>query len=129
MALEKGYKYGSVHGFRQRCLMILLKAQKKTSLVIGNQLGCHLITVNHWVKRYVAEGMDGLHVRTGRGRPPILRSESDLSTVRRVVQENRQRLSMAQEALQSELDKQFSKATLKRFLKKTVADTAAYEDG
>jgi transposase len=122
-ALEAGYKFGKVHGFRQRCQMILLKAQHKTSQQIGEQLGCHLITVNHWVKRYQSEGLDGLHIRAGRGRPSILREETDLPAVRLAVQANRQRLSQAQEALQVELDKQFSPSTLKRFLKKTVADT------
>ena len=127
LALEKGYKFGAVHGFRQRCLMILLKSQKKTSLVIGQQLDCHLITVNHWVKRYQAEGIAGLHIKEGRGRRAILHKETDLPTVRLAVEQNRQRLSMAQETLQQELSKKFSQTTLKRFLKKTIADTDAYE--
>jgi len=127
-ALEKGYKYGNVHGFRQRCLMILLKAQRKSSKEIGQQLGCCLVSVNHWVKRYQTEGLDGLHIRPGRGRRPLLDSEQDLSAVRQAVQANRQRLRLAQEALQEELGKQFSHSTLKRFLKKTVAATNAYDD-
>ena len=126
-ALEKGYKHGTVHGFRQRCLMILLKAQKRTSKEIGQQLGCHLITVNHWVKRYQSEGIEGLHIKKGRGRRAILQQETDLQTVRLAVQANRQRLSLAQEALQAQLGKQFSPSTLKRFLKKTVADSSEYE--
>lgn len=126
LPFSKGFKFGKVHGFRQRCRMILLKAQNKTSKDIGEQLGYCLVTVNHWVKRYQAEGIEGLHIKEGRGRRSILKKETDLPAVRLAVQANRQRLSHAQEALQEELGKQFSRMTLKRFLKKTVADSAAY---
>jgi transposase len=126
-ALKKGYKFGGVHGFRQRCQMILLKEKQLTSKQIGEQLGCCLVTVNHWLKRYQAEGIEGLHIREGRGRRAILHKETDLPAVRRAVQANRQRLRLAQEALQTELGKQFSPSTLKRFLKKTVADSSEYE--
>ena len=126
-ALEKGFKYGKVHGFRQRCQMILLKEKKKPSREIAEQLGCCMVSVNHWVKRYQAEGMDGLHIKEGRGRRAILQKETDLPAVRAAVAANRQRLNLAQDALQTELGKQFSTMTLKRFLKKTVADSSAYE--
>ena len=123
-ALEQGSKYGKTHGFRQRCQMILLKACRKPSREIAAQLGCCMVVVNHWVKRYQAEGLEGLHVRKGRGRKPILSSEQDLPVVRRVVQENRQRLRLAQETLQAELGKEFSTTTLKRFLKSITAGTS-----
>ena len=123
-ALEKGVKFGKVHGFRQRCQMILLKAQKKTSKEIGEPLGYCLVIVNHWVKRFQSEGMEGLHIKEGRGRKAILQDDTDLHAVRLAVQANRQRLSLAQDKLQEELGKQFSRTTLKRFLKKIVAGTA-----
>lgn len=126
-ALEKGYKQGKPPPFRQHCLMILLKADNKTSKQIGEQLGCCLVSVNFWVKRYQSEGIEGLHIKEGRGRPTILQKETDLLPIRAAVQANRQRLSLAQEALQTELGKSFSPLTLKRFLKKTVADTNEYE--
>jgi len=122
--LEQGSKHGKTHGFRQRCQMILLKACRKPSREIAAKLGCCMVVVNHWVKRYQAEGLEGLHVRKGRGRKTILSSEQDLPVVRRVVQENRQRLRLAQERLQAELGKEFSTTTLKRFLKSITADTS-----
>lgn len=125
-ALEKGYKQGKTHAFRQHCLMILLKADKKTSKQIGEQLECHLVSVNFWVKRYQSEGIAGLHIKEGRGRPATLQEGKDLSAVRAAVQANRQRLSLAQEVLQAALGRSFSPLTLKRFLKKTVADTNEY---
>ncbi len=122
LALETGYKRGKTHGFRQRCQMILLKAQKKISKHIGEQLGCCLVTVNFWVKRYRADGIEGLHIKQGRGRPALL-CQADLPAVREAIAANRQRLSLAQQALQDQLGKQLSHSTLKRFLKKTVADS------
>ena len=128
-ALEKGYKTGKTHTYRLRCQMILLKAQDKPARDVAAQLGCCMIIVNHWVRRYKAEGLAGLQTRTGRGRKPILSSQQDLPAVRRAVAANRQKLSMAQDALQVELGKEFSTMTLKRFLKKTVADTNEYDEG
>jgi transposase len=125
-ALEKGYRSGKTHGFRLRCQMILLKAQQKPSRDIAQQLGCCMVVVNHWVRRYKAEGIDGLSIRQGRGRKTILSHTQDLPAVRRAVQENRQRLSLAQESLQVELGKEFSTSTLKRFLKSIVADTNGF---
>ncbi len=126
-ALEKGYKFGKVHGFRQRCQMILLKEKQKPSREIADQLGCCMVSVNGWVKRYQSEGIAGLNIKEGRGRPAILQKEADLVRVRAAVAANRQRLRLAQDALQAELGKEFSTMTLKRFLKKTVADTNEYD--
>jgi transposase len=122
-ALEAGYKHGQTHGLRQRCHMILLKAQKMPSRDVAQQLGCCMISVNDWVKRYQNEGIDGLHIRAGRGRKAILCSQKDLPAVRQAVAANRQRLSLAQTHLQDQLGKEFSTMTLKRFLKNIVADT------
>ena len=122
-ALEKGYKHGSSYGFRQRCQMILLKSQKKPSREIAEELGCCMVVVNHWVKRYQEGGIAGLQIKKGRGRKTILDSEQDLPAVRRAVQQIRQRLSLAQVAVQAELGKEFSTLTLMRFLKSIVVDT------
>ena len=73
--------------------------------------------------RFTAHGVDGLKVAKGRGRKPILRQESDLPAVKKAVRDNCQRLRLAREELQGELNKEFSLPTLKRFLKKTVSVT------
>lgn len=125
-ALERGYKTGKTHTYRlrcQRCQMILLKSQNKPAREVAAQLGCCMIIVNHWVRRYKSGGIIGLQTRAGRGRKSILSAEQDLPAVRRAVVANRQRLSLAQDALQAELGKEFSTMTLKRFLKNIVADT------
>ena len=101
--------------------MILLKSEKRTSAEIARFLDCHKITVHEWVKRYQAEGINGLKTRPGRGRRAILSAATDLSQVRAAVIRSRQRISVAKAELEAELQKPFSTTTLKRFLKKTIA--------
>lgn len=122
-ALEKGARDGTTFGYRQRCQIILLKAQNRTSKDVAEQVGCCQVVVNSWLKRYRTEEIDGLTLRKGRGRRAILHEATDLEAVRRVVQKNRQRVSLAKAELTQELNKEFSTLTLKRSLKKTVAAT------
>lgn len=118
-ALEAGYQEGSSHAFRRRCQMILLKSQGRTSSEIAKIVGgCH-VAVNHWVDRYLQEGIIGLHTRPGRGRKAILQ-ECDLETVHAAIQEHRQRLSVAKAELEQTLGKSFCRKTLADFVKKTV---------
>lgn len=128
-ALEKTWRRGKSHALRQRCRMMLLKAETRTSKEVAAQVGCCEAVVNAWLKRYRAEGMDGLQTRDGQGRKPILNDEGDLEAVRRAVQQNRQRVSLARAELQEELGKGFSDLTLRRFLKKTVGATSASGGG
>ena len=83
-----------------------------------------MISVNDWMTRFAHQGVDGLQVAHGRGRKPILRTDTDLPTVKRSVTENRQRLRLAKDELSQELGKKFCLQTLKRFLKKTVGVSA-----
>ncbi len=126
-ALEKGYRSGQKHVVRERCRMILLKSEGLTNKAVGQLFDCHEMTVWGWVKRYKAEGIEGLKTKPGGGRPPILRTEEDLERVREKVSEHRQRISLAKDDLERELGKEFSEKTLRRFLKKTVADINEYE--
>ena len=72
------------------------------------------------MKRYQAEGIEGLQLKPGRGRKSILQPETDWEAVRRAVESNRQCIALAKADLEKELDKEFSALTLKRFLKKMV---------
>jgi len=127
--LTGGYRSGTSHAFRMRCQMILLKSENRTSREIALFLDCHKITVNEWVKRFEAEGIEGLKTRPGRGRRAILQAATDLSRVRAAVARSRQRISVARSELESELKKPFSTTTLKRFLKKTIAASNELESG
>ena len=130
-ALEKAVKHGPSYSFRLRCLAVLLKTypqNKRTSLAIAQQLGCCEMSVNDWLKRYQEHGLVGLKVKAGRGRKPILNQSTDLAAVRRAVEGSRQRISLAKAELQQELGKEFSALTLRKFLKKTVAASSAFDD-
>lgn len=126
--LEKGYRMGKTHSFRQRCQMILLKSEKRTSQEVVKILGSCEMTVNNWLKRYEKCGIEGLQTRPGRGRKSILRVE-DLEQVKTRVKASRQKISTARAELETSLGKSFSNSTLKRYLKKTVDATNELENG
>ncbi len=116
--LGKASRHGKSYSFRQHCLMILLKAQQRTSKDVAAQVGCCEVVVNSWMKRYQNQGLDGLKTKAGQGRLPILDKENVLAAVRLAAQQNRQRVSLAKAELTRELGKDFSTQTLTRFLKK-----------
>ncbi|HEY7547358.1 MAG TPA: helix-turn-helix domain-containing protein [Blastocatellia bacterium] len=62
-ALEKGYRQRSSHAFRMRCQMILLKSEQRTSAQIASILGCCEMVVNNRIKRFTAEGVEGLRTK------------------------------------------------------------------
>ncbi len=126
--LEDGYRSGRTHSFRQRCLMVLLKSEKRTSVEVVSILGGCEMTVNNWVVRYQREGIEGLQTRPGRGRKAILQAV-DLEQVKAAVKQSRQRISQARAELETSLGKEFSQSSLKRFLKKTLAATNELESG
>jgi transposase len=126
--LENGYRNGQTHSFRQRCQMILLKSEDRTSVeVVGILGGCEM-TVNNWLKRYAAEGIEGLETRPGRGRKAILQA-ADLERVKVAVRQSRQKISVARAELTESLGKEFSHSSLKRYLKKTLVTTNELEKG
>lgn len=120
--LEKGYRRSTSGTFSRRCHLILLKSEGRTSAEVGKIVGMNQISVNKWLDRYEKGGIEALHTATGRGRKQILNPKTDEQKVRLAVQQERQRLSQAKAALETELGKQFSVKTLKRFLKKLSAD-------
>lgn len=124
-ALEKGFRHGDSHAFRTRCRIILLKAGRLPSSQIAPLVDCGVMAVGGWVRRYQAEGLDGLKTRPGRGRKPILDGQADLEQVRAAVQGHRQKLSLARAELEAGLGKGFSDVTLRRFLKNIAAATSA----
>jgi transposase len=126
--LEKGYRQDDKHAFRKRCHFILLKSKGHTSLEIASILGCCEMAVNNWVKRFEADGIEGLKTKPGRGGKPILKVETDLEVVRQAVSRNRQRISVARAELEETLGKNFSDKTLKRFIKKMIVKTPKIGD-
>ena len=103
--------------------MIFLKADGYTSKEVAAVLSTNEISVHNWLKRYGAEGMEGLKTRAGKDRKPILKEEHP-ALVRIAVEEERQRLrQQAQKIVEENIDKQMSGKTLTRFLKVITAVT------
>lgn len=67
--------------------------------------------------RYKVEGLKGLAIRTGRGRPSILQT-TDTESVRATIQKHRQRISQAKVELEESLGKEFSKKNFGAVFKK-----------
>ncbi len=126
--LEKGYRNGKTHAFRTRCQMVLLKSEGRKSAEIASFLGFCQQAVNLWLKRYKTEGINGLVIKEGRGRPAILSKTEDLEAVKKAVKKHRQRISIAKAELEETLGKEFSNRTLNRFLKILIADTSEFRD-
>jgi len=129
--LEKGYRKGKNHCFRQRCQMILLKAENRTSLEVGEFLDVCEVVVNNWLKRFEAEGIKGLETRAGRGRPPILspQNAAHLQKVKDEIKKHPNSVKTVVAVLEADLDLVMHPETLKRFLKKMVIASVAPERG
>jgi transposase len=125
--LEKGHRNGKSHAFRVRCRMILLKSERRSSLEVGNILGCCEIVVNNWLRRYEAEGIKGLETRAGRGRKPKLSTQNPahLRAVKAEIAKHPQSVKTVIAKLEAEFDLRMHPDTLKRFLKKLVTVSAA----
>ena len=128
--LEQGYRSGSSHAFRQRCRMVLLKSDGLLTKDIVPVVGIKSENeINKWVKRYLngygTGSIDVLHNKAGQGRKAVFNIGTDGSKVRKAVEEERQRLSLAKELIEKEHGKPFHLKTLKRFLKLLAAPTNA----
>jgi transposase len=128
-SLETVYKTGKTHAIRQRCQLVLLKSEKRSSAEVSAILKVCEPSVNTWLDRYELDGIDGLMTKKGRGRKPILKQETDTGIIKAALKADRQRLTIAQVNIEKELNKKFSTMTLKRFLKSLSADINVSEKG
>jgi transposase len=126
--LEKGCRTGKSHAFRTRCQMVLLKSEGRKSKEIASFFGFCQQAVNSWLKRYKTEGVGGLKVKEGRGRPTILSKTDDLEAVKKAVKKHRQRILIAKAELEETLGKEFSARTLGRYLKILTVDINEFHD-
>lgn len=120
--LEHGYHSGETHVFRQRCHMVLLKAEQRRSIDVAEILGVCAQTVNGWLWRYKHAGIKGLATQSGQGRRSILHEADDAAVVRAAVADHRQRIALARAEVENKVGKRFSDKTLRRFLKNLAAD-------
>jgi len=123
--LLDGYKTGKKSTYRQRCHIILLSDKGKTIDEIAEIMDVTRQTIGNWFSRYEELGCAGLHTATGGGRPPIFRinNQQETERIKAIVAKHPQQLKQAIPEIEKELNKSFSKETLKRFLKKTIGPT------
>ena len=126
--LEKGYREGKTHFYRQLCQMVRLKSEGRKSKELAAIFGKCEQSINTWLDRWQVQGIEGLKVKAGRGAKPKLNQATDLEKVKEAVKTNRQRLSVAKAALEKELNKEFSTKTLNRFVKKMVDASKALDE-
>src|SRR3954466_11556780 len=107
--------------------MVLLKGEGYRSTEIATILHTNEMSVNNWINRFINDGVKGLETKPGRGRKPILKEEH-LSIVKVAIEQERQRLSQAQQIVEDSIGRPMSKATLSRFLKVITAVTSASEN-
>ena len=129
--LEKGYRNGKSHVFRQRCQMILLKSENRSAREVAGIMDCCEVVVNSWQKRFEQEGIQGLVTRPGRGRRPILSQQhpEHWRRVREAIKQHPNSVKTVVAHLAEDLDLAMHPETLKRFLKKTVIASLAPERG
>ena len=130
-ALEKGYRNGKSHIFRRKCHCILLSHSRKTVDELKDFFGVSAHSIYAWLNSWEAEGITGLQLKPGRGRPPKLDStnEQQVKKVKTLVENEPQNLNRVVGQIKSEMDVDLSKKTLQRFLKNlNTSGNASGED-
>ena len=129
-ALETGHRNGKNHAFRNRCQVILLKSEGRTSKSVGLIVKMSNMSVDAWVRRYKSEGIAGLRTKPGRGRKPLLDKEKDKESILAVVKSNRQRVDMAKAEWEAaQVGRTVSRDVFRRFLKALAAGTSESDAG
>lgn len=126
--LKNCYRNSTSHAHRTRSHIVLLKHQgwssKEISLIPDYPTQS---TVNNWLTRYEKDGILGLKNASGQGRKKLLDPLLHEQKVKDIVKKERQRLNVAKDILEKDLNIKFSKKTLIRFLKKLTEPISASE--
>ncbi|MEQ9442718.1 MAG: helix-turn-helix domain-containing protein [Cyclobacteriaceae bacterium] len=117
--LEKGYKTGKSHLFRRKCQSMLLSNEGKTVTELSQIFEVSQISIYAWFNRWETDGIEGLKLKPGRGRPAKLRTDDQqqVKIVKILVENEPKNLNRVVGQVQSELGVSVSKKTLQRFLK------------
>jgi transposase len=126
----KSLQYMSLHdsspSARQRCTIVLLNSRGMTNVLIQSKLRCSSTTITNSLDRYEYEyplkGLACMLNRGGQGRKAVL-TAADTELVRKAVEEERQKLSLAKLIIEENKGIQLSDYQLKTFLKSLVANT------
>lgn len=120
LALKKGYKSREPYLFRRKCHCILESNAGKSIEELRLFFGVRRATITDWFSRWETEGIEGLKMRVGRGRPRKLNLDdrAQVKRVKELVENDPQNLNRVLDCLKSEYEiEKLSKKTLQRFLK------------
>lgn len=118
-SLEQGYKSGKNFSFRRKCHGILLSNEMKSVTELAGFFGVSTQSIYNWLKAWEVQGIKGLRLKPGQGRPAKLNLEDgkQVKVVKTLVENEPKNLKRVVAQLKSELNIDLSKKTLKRFLK------------
>ena len=127
--LEEGFRYGPSSRFRIRCQAILLSFQGQKIQDLASLYKVKRDTISEWFNRWERGGIAALLDAPKSGRPPKLDTDNQahVDRVKALVAQESQQLDLVREQLQSEFSLEFSRKTLKRFLKSLVTDGSVLE--
>ena len=118
-SLEQGYKSGKNFSFRRKCHAVLLSNEMKSVAELSGFFGVSTQSIYNWLRAWETQGIKGLWLKPGQGRPPKLSlgDGRQVKAIKKLVENEPKNLNRVVGQLKSELDIDLSKKTLKRFLK------------
>jgi transposase len=78
------------------------------------------MSVNNWLCRYKAEGIQGLLTKPGRGRKALIFTEQEQQSALDLIKANRQKLQTAKAQWENQQGKSIGRDAFRRFLKVVV---------
>jgi transposase len=108
----------STGAFYTRIKGILLSLDKYSIDEIADILNVHRNTVSIWIDSFDNNGIDGLKLKDGRGRKPIISTEKEQEIAIKCVNNNPTSIKCSIEEIKNKTGKVVSPWTLKRLLKK-----------
>jgi transposase len=124
-SLQYGFKNGLTHHYRSRCQCILLSFEGKSVPELCDFYQVSHLTIYNWFNRWESEGLPGLEIRSGRGRKRKLDFDNSdhVKLVQKSLKVENRNLNQLKNDLETKLEFEISKRSLRRFLKRLVTDT------
>lgn len=123
-SLQKGYSHGKSPLFRRKCHCILQSNAGKTSDELTSFFQVNKRSVLKWFILWEKKGIEGLKLKTGRGRKLKLKPDNaeHVKVVKTLIKNENQNLTKVRAQVADQLGIELSKKTLKRFLKNLNID-------
>ena len=123
-SLQKGYSHGKSPLYRRRCHCILQSNKGKTTKQLASFFQVNTLTILNWFIIWEKEGINGLNLKTGRGRKPKLKIDDShqVKIIKTLIENENQNLTKVRGQVADQLGIELSKKTLQRFLKNLNTD-------